>query len=145
MRKCVSDTSPKRIDRAGLAKRRTGTRQPCYPGRVSAQPNWSGKKDGDCENFWKFSSLKKIAYLILRAYNLRPGWISGKVYQITCKIKDFPSSHMYRRSILTASSHVQANMVGSSDVDFVSFSLLHLSEIPMGKVEAGLYVTLIEK
>lgn len=52
---------------------------------------------------------------------------------------------MYRRSILTASSHVQANMVGSSDIDFVSFSLLHLSEIPMGKVEAGLYVTLIEK
>ena len=112
-------TSPKRIDREGLAKRRTGIRQPRYPGQVSAQPDWSGKKDGDCENFWKFSSLKKIAYLILRAFNLRPGWISGKVYQITYKIKDFPSSHMYRRSILTASSHVQANMAGSSDIDFV--------------------------
>ena len=97
---------------------------PCT--QVSAQPDWSGKKDGDCENFWKFSSLEKIAYLILRAFNLRPGWISGKVYQITYKIKDFPSSHVCtrislprRRSILTASSHVQANMEGSSDIDFV--------------------------
>ena len=46
MRKCegvsrpfASDTSPKRIDREGLGKRRTGTRQGIYKSSIKADPN----------------------------------------------------------------------------------------------------------
>ena len=94
----VSGSWPAILEFQASSRAITWSNLSCPVTQVSAQPDWSGKKDRAtvCENFWKFSSLEKIAYLILRAFNLRPGWISGKVYQTTYKIKDFPCSHMYK-------------------------------------------------